>query len=88
MRVEGGLWRLFGQFCDESHAEFQGDHTMDTRAATWPTVDADRHDIAPEARWLSIRQIASDLGVSSSSLKERSLSRGCRRLRWQFLVPG
>jgi predicted DNA-binding transcriptional regulator AlpA len=33
---------------------------MDTRAAT-------RHGIVPDARWLSIRQIASDLGVSSST---------------------
>jgi hypothetical protein len=35
---------------------------MDTRAATWLTVDAGRHGIAPDARWLSIRQIASNLG--------------------------
>jgi predicted DNA-binding transcriptional regulator AlpA len=40
---------------------------MDTRAATRLTVDAATHGIAPDARWLSIRQIASDLGVSSST---------------------
>jgi hypothetical protein len=40
---------------------------MDTRAATWVTVDAGRHGIGPEARWLSIRQVGSDLGVSSST---------------------
>ena len=31
-----------------------------------PTA-GDRHGIASDARWLSIRQIASDLGVSSST---------------------
>jgi len=40
---------------------------MDTRAAMRLTVDAGGHDVAAEARWLSIRQIASDLGVSSST---------------------
>ena len=32
-----------------------------------PTAD-DRQGIASDARWLSIRQIASDLGVSSSTV--------------------
>ena len=31
-----------------------------------PTAN-DRHGIATEARWLSIREIAADLGVSSST---------------------
>jgi predicted DNA-binding transcriptional regulator AlpA len=32
----------------------------------WLDVGGDRHGIVSEARWLSIRQIAGDLGVSSS----------------------
>jgi predicted DNA-binding transcriptional regulator AlpA len=65
--ARGGLWLSFGQGFDRAHAQFQGDRTMETRAATWLTVDDDRHVVARDGRWLSIRQIASDLGVSSST---------------------
>ena len=37
----------------------------------------DSHGIASDARWLSIRQIAGDLGVSSSTAYKWS-ARGCR----------
>jgi predicted DNA-binding transcriptional regulator AlpA len=40
---------------------------MDTRTSGLLDVGAERHGIASDARWLSIRQIAGDLGVSSST---------------------
>jgi predicted DNA-binding transcriptional regulator AlpA len=40
---------------------------MDARTSGWLDVGGDRHGIVSEVRWLSIRQIASDLGVSSST---------------------
>jgi transposase len=51
-----------------------------------PTAD-DRQGIASDARWLSIRQIASDLGVSSSTAYKWS-ARGVPR-DWyeQWLAP-
>ena len=64
---KGGLWPLYGQAFDKAHAESQGDRTMDTKTSGWLNIGGDRHGIASDARWLSIRQIAGDLGVSSST---------------------
>jgi hypothetical protein len=40
---------------------------MDSTTSGLLNAGAERHGIASDARWLSIRQIAGDLGVSSST---------------------
>jgi predicted DNA-binding transcriptional regulator AlpA len=58
------MWPLCGLPVRKPRTQSKGDRTW-TPQRQCGSMSADRHGIASEARWLSLRQIAGDLGVSS-----------------------
>jgi len=59
-------WLLYRQLGSGDRRRVRGEVTVTQTREVVPTA-SDRRGIASEARWLSIRQIAGDLGVSSAT---------------------